>query len=298
MKRSLTTLLACCVVGACSTSAPYQSTPAHVAPLAGSPIVGVETPYTQSLFCVAEFARAQNYPAPRVAIGHITDFTGADDALTGRRVTQGAALMAMSAVSKAGMRVVERYDMGIIQVELEYAKGGLLRDGEGVLRQTKAGQVEGADLYIVGGITEYNPNIRSSGVQAYAGTNDDPGGALSIGRSEYIIDVGLDLRMIDTRSTEVLGVKTLRKQIRGREIEAGIFSFSGGSVVDIGGGQRALEPVQTAVRSMVERAVFEFISELYNLPADQCGPNVVKARSEVFAENNAPNSARRNKLSW
>ena len=255
---------------ACASSPDTSHLREHVAPLKGSPIMDVETDYSNSLSCLAQHAERQSFPAPRVAVGHITDLTGADDALTGRRLTQGATLMAISAVTKAGMRVVERYDMGVIQVELDYAQNGLLRDAPGVLRKTKAGQVEGADLYIVGGITEYNPNIRSSGKYGYVGGNDDPGGAISIGKNEYVIDIGLDLRIIDARSTEVMGVRAFRKQIRGNEVEAGVFSFFGGTVIDIGGGQRALEPVQTAVRSMVERAVYEFLSDVYGLSNGAC----------------------------
>lgn len=289
MKRFLIGLVAPLLFGACATQPDYTSPKKHVEPLRGSPIVDVSTDYTQSLYCIADYARQQNFPAPRVAVGHITDLTGADDALTGRRLTQGGTLMAISAVTKAGMRVVERFDMGVIQVELEYAQNGLLRDAPGILRKTTAGQVEGADLYIVGGITEYNPNIRSQGAQAYGGTNDDPGGAISVGFNEYIIDVGLDLRIIDTRSTEVIGVKALRKQIRGQEVEAGVFSFFGGSVIDIGGGQRALEPVQTAVRSMIERSVYEFMRDLYGLDASACAPNTALGAPEsALYETKAP----------
>lgn len=279
------------LMSACASTTIDNSEPrAHVAPLKGSPIVDVSTDYTSALSCVAAHADRQNFPAPRIAVGHITDLTGADDALTGRRLTQGATLMAISAITKAGMRVVERYDLGVVQVELDYANNGLLRDAPGVLRKPKAGQVEGADLYIVGGITEYNPNIRSSGKHAYAGGNDDPGGAISIGKNEYIVDVGIDLRIIDARSTEILGVKAFRKQIRGQEVEAGVFSFFGGTVVDIGGGQRALEPVQTAVRSMIERSVFEFLSDLYSINGSVCGvgPATAPVRQQA---NYAPASA-------
>ena len=267
--RPLLLALPVLMTACASTIDPHEIKP-HVAPLKGSPIVDVSTDYTDALQCVARHADQQNYPPPRIAVGHISDLTGADDALTGRRLTQGATLMAISAITNAGMRVVERYDLGVVQVELDYASNGLLRDAPGVLRKPKAGQVEGADLYIVGGITEYNPNIRSSGKHGYVGGNDDPGGAISVGKNEYIVDVGIDLRIIDARSTEVLGVRAFRKQIRGQEIEAGVFSFFGGTVVDIGGGQRALEPVQTAVRSMIDRSVFEFLQDLYGLQPGKC----------------------------
>ena len=257
-------------LGACASTADLDTPAQHIQPLSGSPVVESFSSYSEPLRCLSAHAQRQSYPAPRIAVGHISDLTGADDYLSGRRLTQGATLMAITAASEAGMRLVERFDMGVVQVELDYAQNGLLRDSPTTLRTVERGQMEGADLYLVGGITEFNPNIRSSGTNAFANTTGDTGGAIAMGRSEYIVDVGIDLRLIDVRSTEVLSVRSLRKQIRGREVENGIYAFFDGSVLDIGGGQRALEPVQTAVRSMIDRAVFEFMAELYNLEPGAC----------------------------
>lgn len=270
MRRLLLPLLSGLTLAACATTTDPSEPVEHIAPLSGSPVVESRSDYTDALQCLARFARAQSYPAPRVAVGHISDLTGAEDYLSGRRLTQGATLMAITAASESGMRLVERFDMGVVQVELDYAQNGLLRDAPNVLRTVERGQMEGADLYLVGGITEFNPNIRSSGTSAFANTTGETGGALAFGGSEYIVDVGIDLRLIDVRSTEVLAVRSLRKQIRGREVEAGIYAFLDGTVLDIGGGERALEPVQTAVRSMIDRAVFEFMAMLYNLESGSC----------------------------
>ena len=203
------------------------------------------------------------------------DLTGAQDDNLGRRLTQGATLMAISAASRAGFRLVERFDMGVMQVELEYASRGLVRDTPTRLRTTHEGQVEGADLYLVGGITEFNPNIRSSGGNVYVGSNGAGDGALSVESRSYVFDVALDLRLIDVRSTEIIAVRSLRKQIRGIEYEAGMFGFASGALADVGGGRRALEPTQAAVRNMIERAVFEFMVELYGEDARQCTPQAL-----------------------
>lgn len=270
MSRWIAPLLGALTLSACATSIDPNEPVAHVQPLSGSPVMEVTSDYSTALQCLADYARAQPYPAPRVAVGHISDLTGAEDYLSGRRLTQGATLMAITATSEAGMRLVERFDMGVVQVELDYAQSGLLRDAPNVLRTVQQGQMEGADLYLVGGITEFNPNIRSSGSNAFANSSGETGGALAIGGSDYVVDVGIDLRLIDVRSTEVLAVRSLRKQIRGREVEAGVYAFLDGTVLDIGGGERALEPVQTAVRSMIDRAVFEFMGMLYDLESGSC----------------------------
>jgi curli production assembly/transport component CsgG/holdfast attachment protein HfaB len=241
-----------------------------VEPIRGSAPQEITTDYTDALRCMGDHVRAQPYPAPRLAVGLITDMTGAQDYVQGRRLTQGATLMAITAAADAGMRLVERYDMGVVQVELDFARNGLLRDSEDVIREVRAGSIEGADLYIIGGITEYNPNIRSRGADAFSAGQSARGASLTLGGSDYVIDVGLDLRLIDARSSEVLAVRSLRKQIVGREIRAGVFGYVDGTMLDIGGGQRALEPVQTAVRTMIDRIVYEFVASLYSVSPDLC----------------------------
>jgi len=259
-------LSAAMLAGCASMGAPM--TP--VAPLTGPRPEAVSTLYTDALRCLAGHVRAQSYAPPRVAVGLITDMTGANDRETGRRLTQGATLMAITALSETGVRLVERYDMGVLQVEMDYARNGLLRDSEQVIREVRSGEIQGADLYLIGGISEYNPNIRSRGIDGFSGGTSGDSGSVSIGAGDYVIDVAIDLRLVDARSSEILGVRSLRKQIVGREVRAGVFAFLDGTVVDIGGGQRAMEPVQTAVRTMVDQIVFEFIAALYSFSSDSC----------------------------
>jgi holdfast attachment protein HfaB len=265
-RMALGALLAFAVSGCASIDGPA----ARVEPLRGSAPEAITTDYTTALRCLGSHVRSQSYPAPRLAVGLITDMTGAQDQIQGRRLTQGATLMAITAAADAGMRLVERYDMGVLQVELDYARSGLLRDSEQVIREVQAGSIQGADLYIIGGITEFNPNIRSRGADAFGMGKSTNATSLSLGGSDYVVDVGIDLRLVDARSSEVLAVRSLRKQIVGREIRAGVFGFVDGTTIDIGGGQRAMEPVQTAVRTMVDRIVYEFVASLYGLSPDIC----------------------------
>lgn len=261
-------LLALLATGCASAPKPV----APVTPLAGPKAEVATTAYTQALRCLAQHVRSQSFPPPRAAVGLITDMTGAQDPANGRKLTQGATLMAITALSEAGVRLVERYDMGVLQVEMDYARNGLVRDSQQVIRSVRNGEIEGADVYLIGGISEFNPNIRSRGVEGFAGGTNSRSTSLTLGGSDYVVDVALDLRLVDARSSEVLAVRSLRKQVVGREIRAGVFAFLDGSVVDIGGGQRAMEPVQTAVRTMVDQIVYEFMASLYGLSADACLP--------------------------
>jgi curli production assembly/transport component CsgG/holdfast attachment protein HfaB len=65
---------------------------------------------------------------------------------------------------------------------------------------------------------------------------------------------------------EVVDVVSYQKQIVGRQVGLGLFKFFGSNVIDVSAGEGGLEPIQLAVRSMVERAVVEMVSNLYGAP--------------------------------
>ncbi|OYU51305.1 MAG: hypothetical protein CFE27_12370 [Alphaproteobacteria bacterium PA1] len=243
---------------------------APVATLKGSAVAQTMTDYSAALKCVSDVAGSQDYPAPRIAVGHITDMTGADDLYLGRRLTQGATLMAITAVSNAGMRVIERFDTGVTQVDLDFANNRLLRDSATVIRTPQEGQIQGVDLYIVGGISEYNHNLQSRGQDASISKSGRNGGSAFATNGDYVVDVGMDLRLIDARTTEVIAVKSYRKQVRGQQRELGAVLASGSDTIDIGIGGRKNEPIQMAIRSIIDRSVFEFTAGLYGSDASNC----------------------------
>ena len=43
----------------------------------------------------------------------------------------------------------------------------------------------------------------------------------------YVMNVGLDLRLVDTTTLEVVDVISYQKQIIGRQVSAGVFEFLG-----------------------------------------------------------------------
>ena len=244
----------------------------YTQPIGGSPVTANPTPYSKGLVCMGHYARQSGVPAPRIAVGRILDYTGKADIEGGRRVTQGASLMAISAFAKSGARLVERFDTSVSELELKYANNKLIGEGADTqFRKITAGSIPGSDFYLVGGITELNYNIRSVGGEAFIGDTDamDPKG--TIGGKLFVINVGLDLRMVETETLEVVDVISYQKQIIGREISFGIFDFANGNVFDVGVGGRAQEPIQLAIRSVIERATLEMMANLYGAPtADVC----------------------------
>ncbi|MDP3739040.1 MAG: holdfast anchoring protein HfaB [Hyphomonadaceae bacterium] len=254
---------------------PYaQSNGLYTSPIGNAPVTANPTPYSAALVCMADYARSSGITAPRIAVGRVLDYTGKYDIEGGRQITQGASLMAISAFAKAGARQVERFDTSVGELELKYANNKLISDGKenNEFRQILAGSIPGSDYYFVGGITELNSNIRSIGADAFVGDLDPADAKGRAGFKLFVINVGVDLRLVDTRTLEVVDVISYQKQIIGRELSAGIFDFANGNVFDVGAGERAMEPIQLAVRSTIERAVLEMTANLYGVQnSEPCG---------------------------
>jgi holdfast attachment protein HfaB len=270
--KPLVFVLAAVVLSGC-ISPSADSTGRYTRPIGGSPVIANETPYSTALRCLDTYTA--NKPL-RVAVGQIADYTGkvgSDN--SGRDITQGAALMAMSALAKAGVPLVERFDTSVAELELKYANNKLITDdpndnGGGDYRRIMAGSIPGSDYYLVGGITELNFNIRSMGANADGGDTATDGIKGTAGVNMYVMNVGLDLRLVDTHTLEVVDVMSYQKQIIGRQLQAGVFDFLGHTFFDASVGESALEPIQLAVRSVIERAVLEMMSRLYRVPDGAC----------------------------
>ena len=258
--------------------------------IGSAPVISNETPYSASLSCMGAYARTRLNSTPRIAVGNIADYTGKEEFEGGRRVTQGAALMAMSALDRSGVRLLERFDTSVSELELRYANNRLIGEDTGDWRRVTAGSIPGSDYYLVGGITELNYNIRSNGAEASGGDTDPTDPIGSFGISMYVMDVGIDLRLVDTRTLEVVDVISYQKQIIGREISAGVFDFFNGNIVDISVGERALEPIQLAIRAVIERATLEMVSNIY-----QVGPEVCQ---DVIAQSGDPIGAPNGRRQW
>ncbi|MFN3537947.1 MAG: holdfast anchoring protein HfaB, partial [Brevundimonas sp.] len=206
------TAAAALLAGCVSTTA--GSNGLYATPIGNAPVTANPTPYSTALYCLADYARRYNLPSPRIAVGRISDYTGTVSSDGGRQITQGASLMAVSALAKSGARIVERYDTSVSELELRYATNRLIGEEGGAanpeappFRQILAGQVPGSDFYMVGGITEVNYNIRSGGFDLAGGQVDtDTGGSGIISGRVFVMNIALDLRLVQTTSMEVVDV--------------------------------------------------------------------------------------------
>jgi curli biogenesis system outer membrane secretion channel CsgG len=263
-------------VAACASSPGPAVGPSglYARPIGSAPATSNATPYSRALFCIGEQARRSGRPSPVIAVGRISDYTGKqEDNVGGPKLTQGGSLMAISALAKAGADIVERFDTSVPEMELRFANNKLIGDAAGPpsgYRPIRQGQYLGSDYVLTGGITELNYNIRSTAAEAGVGGADAKSGRLVIGGKSYVMNVGVDLRLVDTRTMRVVDVVSYQKQILGREVGGGGFSFLGSNVIDISAGNGELEPLQLGVRSLIERASVEFMGNLYGLSPDPC----------------------------
>jgi curli production assembly/transport component CsgG/holdfast attachment protein HfaB len=246
-----------------------------IATLSRFPVTSNNTPYSQ---CLTELARQDGDNLPVVAVGNVIDKTGQlDSASQGYVLTQGASEMVISAFYKSGkVHLVERFDLRVANQGFLFRKNGLV--GETL----QPGKVRGADFVVSGALTELNYNIMSAGAGLWiAGV----GGGARVA----VMNVALDLRLVDARSLDILYVASLQKQIVGQEVDANVFRFFDMNLVELDAGQIRNEPLQLGVRSVVEMAVHQILTDFLGLPtADHCRPEQGGTTTFVSAKE-APN---------
>jgi curli production assembly/transport component CsgG/holdfast attachment protein HfaB len=121
--------------------------------------------------------------------------------------------------------------------------------------------VRASDFVVLGALTELNYNILSEGAGLFV---QGIGGS---GRT-VIINVGLDLRFVNAQTYDVVYVSSLQKQIYGFEVEADVFSFFGTQLVELQAGRIKNEPLQLGVRSVVEMAIYQFMTDYLGMPGE------------------------------
>lgn len=250
------------------------------------------TPLDNSFACLSHriVEQGKGRPPLSIAVGDIKDYTGKYSQGDGNVVTQGGSLMVYSALGKLGgaIDVRERFDTRVAELELAYTDRRQLGDGnQHALADEKGqravpwlpyygGSILRSDYYIIGGLTEVNYNIQSGGIEAQV---NQIGPRYRV----FTMNVGADLRIVETKTLRVVRAVSLQKQIVGREIGAGVFRFFGSNLFDINAGSKDLEPVQLGVRTTLEQGVLELISTVTQTPAGPCMEGAKTAAGEPAA---------------
>ena len=250
----------------CLTPIPKDGNYAN--PIGTSEVTDNTTAFSEPLRCLRGGIQQKIAMRPTITVGRLLDYTGKYSQTMGNDITQGATLMAISASGKAGAPQVERFDTSIAEAELKFANNKLIGDSSASsYRKIYSGSIRGSDYYVAGGVTELNYNIRSLSLEGILS------GYLA-GVRFYVLNIGLDLRLVKTETLEVVDVISYQKQVIGREYRAGFVDFISGGMIDGNAGHRAQEPIQLAVRTLVERSIFEMLRGLYGVSSDECFPEL------------------------
>jgi len=247
-----TMVAALLLLGGCAASDVYPST--GVKPTLGLPVTNNDTPYSQ---CLAALAVPRGKNLPVFAVGEIADKTGQVDRSNNAAViTQGITEMMISAFYKTrSVALVERFDLRI-----PLAESKMVQQKLAIKPAQTSGPIRASNFVVMGALTELNYNIVSEGARlAVSGIG---GGARTV-----VINVGLDARVVNSQSFDVVYVSSLQKQIFGYEVEANVFRFFGTTLVEFDAGRIQNEPLQLGVRSVVEMAVYQIMTDYLSLPS-------------------------------
>lgn len=219
------------------------------------PVTSNETPYSG---CLRALAKIPGNNVPAIAVGQVADRTGQINYQeNGNVLTQGVSEMVMSALYKTRKtELIERYDLRIPLAELKMHEQKLTNIPVNTIK------IRPSDFVILGALTELNYNIVSDGVGLWIQ-------GVGAGVRTVVINIALDLRVVDSRTFAVRYVSSLQKQIYGFEVEANIFRFFGNQLVEFDAGRIANEPLQLGVRSVVEMATYQIMTDFLGLPKEQ-----------------------------
>jgi len=235
------------------------------------------TPMEGVLACYGDWLAETRRPPIVIAVGDVKDYTGKYSINEGNAITQGGALMVYSALGKlsGAVRIAERFDPSIAERELGYTDRRQLGDGDPHPLAGPSGRqdvpwlpyyggsIQKSDYFIIGGITEVNYDINSGGVEI--GVNQIGGK-----RRTYTESVGIDLRLVDSKTLMVVKTVSLTKQFNGYEVGLNLFRFFGSNLFDINIGAKGQEPLQLGIRTALEEGVIRLVSSVTNVDYKPC----------------------------
>jgi len=152
-------------------------------------------------------------------------------------------------VQSGRYRVLERQQLAAIQEEVALTEKGYTEKQSGI----KRGQIKGADLLITGAVTGWDPG--TSGIGGNVGMRL-PFGRSNIGVSLRKSSLAMDIRILDTSTSEVLAATRVEGEAKDFGISTGgnTFPLSGGL------GMYAKTPMEKAIRIAIEEAVKYIVS--------------------------------------
>jgi curli biogenesis system outer membrane secretion channel CsgG len=264
--RGVAAAAAVVALGGCVIAPQQQMAPEEAPLLLGPPVRQNVTPMEAVLACMGDHIAATAQAPLVVSVGDVKDYTGKYSINEGNAITQGGALMVYSALGKLGgaVQLAERFDPVIAERELSYADRRQLGDGQAhqVGGQNGGqtvpwlpyfgGTIHKSDYFIVGGITELNYNINSGGGEISVSQ-------IGVKRRTFSQSVGVDLRIVNTKTLMIMKTVSLTKHFNGYEVGFNVFRFFGSDLFDIDVGAKGQEPVQLGIRATLEEGVARLV---------------------------------------
>lgn len=265
---------------------PKEGQPPTKAYFGAAPVVSA-TPADPALECLAKSAAVRNN-GKMFAVHIITDATqksSIDD--TGGFVPRDVAGMMVTALAKAGVRQVNRSNTAVSEFEINLAREQVLGDGGPVTvagetvpyRPILRGQLRGSDYVIDGTITQLDFNTYSNGREISLF-------GIGAGQRVFALTVGADLRVTDTRKTEIVKAQSYSKQAVGEEVYGSVYRFFSNELYDVQIGRKNQEGLHAGIRWMLAEAAYDIVSDLtgHNGSCDKFLPENVYKRENAKAQ--------------
>lgn len=245
-------LMGLATLGGCATGGPVLAPATQETPLVqGPPIAGIASPFDIALQCLKGRIN-QTIP---FSVGAILDMTGKEQLTeggSGKFITQGAGDIVQSALLKTGAMVINRRDPRIMETEVKW---GLVQER----------QIIPSRFFVTGSINSLD-FIPGGGIDGQIG---GIGGRYRQSRAL----IGLDLSLTDATTSRIVANIAVQKQIFTDELDLSIGKFFGESLVTLDAGKKEREALHLALRSMLDLATFELLTQLMQ-PANYGGCRV------------------------
>jgi len=231
----------------------------------GAAPVIADTPADEALECLSRTPGVRNNNKV-FAVHVINDFTGKNSVEeTGAYVPRDVAGMMVTALAKTGIRQVNRVNTAVTEFEIGRAREQILGDGGPVTvgsetvpyRPLLRGQLRGSDYVIDGSLNQLDFNTYSGGAEA---SLFGVGG----GKRVFALTVGADLRVTETKTTQIVKADSYSKQAVGQEVYGSVFRFYSDELYDVKIGAKSQEGLHAGIRWMLAEAAYDIVSELTN----------------------------------
>ncbi len=193
---------------------------------------------------------AYNGPKARVAVAQFKDKTG-KGWWTGRIGDGMADQLTTALVNSNRFIVLERQTLGDVLAEQDLGASGRVRADTAA----PIGQIEGAELLIVGAVTEFEGNASGAGGGIGAGGRGWLGALTAGFRKAHM---AIDVRVIDARTSRVLAATSVEGEATDVNLGGLVGGYTGSTALAAGLGGWKNTPTEKALRICIQKAV-EFI---------------------------------------